>query len=1071
MTSVPAWLPSLDHNIAGSIISDGLAHLPTDVLKAAPGLLAGAEPTTLVLGSVIGTLAEEKTVEYARELDHSLHEYIDEHPEDNAVAVRIATGVSHLLPDGEELNQAAIQAARGNPDALRKKLQEYHEDEQLRADVNNAVKRILTGDFDDIEGTLSDAFDTDDTNAAQALLFDFIEIIRTQQTRQTLKTVLDIDAQFDTLSGDLDKMREKLEHNIRQGLIDVELRDEGFQRLSPLTFDRDIDDPERAWRAGFDFIHVREGFAVDRTHSDGTNVTTDLFDTLRSAEAGTSRLLCGPAGSGKSTIGKTVACRWYDTPETGPVFYRESGRGGRDFESVGKLEKAVCNSNGHALVVVEDAVRPATDSIYDVIEEVRQTDVAVSFLLDARQGEFEGFKGPSRWETGAEDKLLEIFGSINRYDVPALDPDDPTECQRIAERFEVKTGKQVSHSPEYIHGEVVQSDAELGDMLYLTYFLPVGGEEATGLESDVRAKYLTVIDPAEEKSQRVDLTEYDNDLFRDVALLANLLNASRIGIHPDLVHALGHIHGNDRATHREIQQIREALGDWMLYPQLAEASAVKQTTHELWSALYLREVARRYKKVGDEGFERGAKERFKDCINVLFRLPDDQNLRRTIRRGIAKPHMLDTFDDEAETRMDKLVEKIFNLGERWPVLAPLYGTIEESEIMLPEGCSNEIDRYSRTIRGHIHLSNGDYQEASKAYEMALEMSKEFGHRVGIAEALDNLGLVARRQGNYETAWKHHEESLELKKNIGDHAAIARSLNNLGLVAEAQGDYDTAQKYFEESLTKAQEVNERATIGRSLSGLGVLALRQNNYDIARKHFEDSLNIAEELSDRSDIANCLGNLGVVIRQQGDYETSWQYHQDSLSLKEEIGHRSGIATSLCNLGLVAQKKDDYDTAERYHDKALTIQKELGERGAIANSLNHIGKVAEAQGDYEAAREHYEESLEIYNKLDDCAGIANSIDNLGFLAVTQGDYEAACDNLERSTQMFIDMGILGRALSVVDILVLVYDELGQTDQAIEWCETALELIEDNNISEVENDEETFRDHLARLSSSSSER
>lgn len=441
MTAGPEWLPTPDSNAVASFVGDGLQHLPTDVVSAAPSIFASAEPTTLVLGTVVGTLAKQETTEYARKLDRRLQEYITDHENDTAIALKLAAGVSRLLPDGRELNQAALQAARGDPEALRNKLQEYHEDEQLRADLDAAVQQLLTGDFENLEETLSDAFDTDDTDAAQALLFDFMDILRTRQTQQTLQTVLDLDEKFDTLSDDLDAMQEELKHNIQQGLIEASLRDEGFQRLSPLTFDREIEDPERPWRVRFDFVHIREGFAVDRTRSDGTNVTTELFSMLKTAETGTTRLVRGPAGSGKSTIGKQLACRWYDSPETGPVFYRESGRGGMgEFQSVGKLESAVRASSGHALIVVEDAVRSATDAIYDLIETFQQTDVAVSVLLDARRGELEDFEDPTGMETGASDALRDVLANIERYDVPALDPDDSSECRRVIERFEATTG-------------------------------------------------------------------------------------------------------------------------------------------------------------------------------------------------------------------------------------------------------------------------------------------------------------------------------------------------------------------------------------------------------------------------------------------------------------------------------------------------------------------------------------------------------------------------------------------------------------------------------------------------------
>jgi tetratricopeptide (TPR) repeat protein len=1000
MTVGPAWLPSPDPEAAASLVGDGLQHLPSGVLSSTSSVLASAEPTTLVMGTVVGTLAKEEVGEYSRKLDRRLQEYVDEHESDDAIAAKMAAGVSRLLPDGRELNQAALQAARGDPDALREKLREYHGDEQLRADLDAAVEQLLTGEFDDIEETLSEAFDTSDTDAAQAMLFDFLELIRTRQTQENLEAVLDLDGRFDTLSDDLDAMQEELEGNITQRLFEADLRDEGFRRLSPLTFDRDIEDPERPWRAGFGLVHVREGFAVDRVRTDGTNVTDDVFEAVQSAAAGTSRLVRGPAGSGKSTVCKQVACRWYDSPDTGPVFYRESGRGGRGFESVGKLEDRIRASNGHTLVVVEDVVRPATDAIYDVIEEFRNTDIAVSFLLDARRGELDDFDDPAGMETGVSDALREVLGSIERYDLPALDPafdpddsegpDEPVECHRIIERFEAKTGRQVTHTPSYIHREVSKSEAEVGDLLYLTYFLPVGGGEAAGLEGDVRAKYQTVLDPADERSQREDLAEFDTDLLRDVALMVNLLNASRLGIRPELVDALGHVHGTDRETLLEIQDIQEALGGWMLYPSTDEESDIEQTTHELWSALYLRQVALRYEEEGDEGRRRGSKERFEDCVNALFQLADDESLRETARGRVDDSLLLDGFDEVPEPLAGALAKDIFELGKRWPILTPLYGTSEDPEIVLPEVCSGKLRRTVMNDLGYINLNRGEFGAARREFETSRKLSEELDDRSGIAISLNSLGLVARHQGKYDEAREYFEESLEISNELGDRSGVATCLVNLGPVAQEQGEYAEAREYLEESL----------------------------------------KINNELGDRSGIAANLHNLGVVAKEQREYHEARENYKDSLEILEELGDRGGIAIILDSLGLLAKEQEEYDQAKKYHADSLEIHEELGHRDGIAKCLNNLGTITHKQGNYDEAKQSF----------------------------------------ERSARMFLDIGKFRRALDAIANLVSTCKELGHTDEALEWCESALTIIDDTDISNLDNERVTFLAHHALLSDGETE-
>ena len=58
---------------------------------------------------------------------------------------------------------------------------------------------------------------------------------------------------------------------------------------------------------------------------------------------------------------------------------------------------------------------------------------------------------------------------------------------------------------------------------------------------------------------------------------------------------------------------------------------------------------------------------------------------------------------------------------------------------------------------------------------------------GIAEALNSLGIIARKKKDFAKARHLHEESLEIKKKLGNKEGIADSLANLGGVTADAGD--------------------------------------------------------------------------------------------------------------------------------------------------------------------------------------------------------------------------------------------------------------------------------------------
>ena len=74
-----------------------------------------------------------------------------------------------------------------------------------------------------------------------------------------------------------------------------------------------------------------------------------------------------------------------------------------------------------------------------------------------------------------------------------------------------------------------------------------------------------------------------------------------------------------------------------------------------------------------------------------------------------------------------------------------------------------------------------------------------GNPLGQANALGNLGIVAREQGDYAAARTYLEQALELDTRLGNPLGQANALGNLGIVAREQGDYAAARTYHEQAL--------------------------------------------------------------------------------------------------------------------------------------------------------------------------------------------------------------------------------------------------------------------------------
>ena len=80
-------------------------------------------------------------------------------------------------------------------------------------------------------------------------------------------------------------------------------------------------------------------------------------------------------------------------------------------------------------------------------------------------------------------------------------------------------------------------------------------------------------------------------------------------------------------------------------------------------------------------------------------------------------------------------------------------------------------------------------------EVAVALQREVGDRWAVANALNNLGNVARAQNDYQTARTLYEESLTINRGLGDREAIAYLLEDIGGLAALQGQAERALHLF------------------------------------------------------------------------------------------------------------------------------------------------------------------------------------------------------------------------------------------------------------------------------------
>ena len=123
--------------------------------------------------------------------------------------------------------------------------------------------------------------------------------------------------------------------------------------------------------------------------------------------------------------------------------------------------------------------------------------------------------------------------------------------------------------------------------------------------------------------------------------------------------------------------------------------------------------------------------------------------------------------------------------------------------------------------GILAQDRGDYDEAARQYQRALDINERLGDQAGMATSYGQLGILAQDRGDYEEAARQYQRALDIFERLGDQAGMASSYGQLGILAQDRGDYDEAARQYQRSLDTFERLGNQAGMATSYSQLGNL----------------------------------------------------------------------------------------------------------------------------------------------------------------------------------------------------------------------------------------------------------
>ncbi len=338
--------------------------------------------------------------------------------------------------------------------------------------------------------------------------------------------------------------------------------------------------------------------------------------------------------------------------------------------------------------------------------------------------------------------------------------------------------------------------------------------------------------------------------------------------------------------------------------------------------------------------------------------------------------------------------------------------------------------------GHSYKDLGQLNDASKAYEQALEINQNTDYLRERAGILNGIASIYRIKAEYENSIYYLEQSLNVNRQLEDKLGEANCLNNTGILLTRIAKYPEA---LESLLNSYKLIRNHVKDGRfeanCLINIGVVYEELRDNHNALKYYLKALEVGQAAGDPLVATIATVNVGLMRHALGEQGAALELFRDALVISHRIGFRQGEIAALGGLGRVQGELGHYDSARNAHESSLVIAREIGDREQEIESLLNIGRLRLAAHEPKLALEPLKEALvlaleaERKQSLCDChEALSTAFERLGdpmnalehYRAFHRAEREVRSEEADKKTRNLTAQLELGQAKAEAEILRL---------------------------------------------------
>jgi len=231
----------------------------------------------------------------------------------------------------------------------------------------------------------------------------------------------------------------------------------------------------------------------------------------------------------------------------------------------------------------------------------------------------------------------------------------------------------------------------------------------------------------------------------------------------------------------------------------------------------------------------------------------------------------------------------------------------------------------KNLMGEAYTQLGQYENAVKLHFEALEYYEKQKYPDGIAESLNSLSIVYRRQELINKIIKNSRRVIALQPQIKNQTVVSRAYQEWSIAYLLTADYSKGLFYAQKALEAAQKNTEQEDILYALNLIGLSYARMNQLTEAMLFYEKSLLISTQMKHDDMSAAILDNIGDVLTQQRKFRQAHQYYSQSLTVAQNAKNPLRVLEVYESWVKLFQQEQNFEKISEYQKLVIDLKDSL--------------------------------------------------------------------------------------------------------------------------------------------------